>query len=379
MENKVNKIILPIVIASILILTIGGVLWTKNKNANNIDSTIKIGVSAPLTGEGASWGQNALAGAELAVKEVNDKGGIKGKKVELIVEDDKAVGTEGVNIFNKLTSVDKVVGILGPVASSVAGPSLPIAQESKTPVVMIASAPHLTDIGEYIFQVFPSDAYQGKAATEFIAGQLKAKKVAMIYTNNDYGKGIAEIFKSESEKAGVEIVYEAGVDNTPDADFKTDLAKIKESKADAIFLPLYPANTITALKQAKEMGIKTPIIGTDSIDGEEVLKSGYAEGVIYAKGKTDLKNDFIEKIHALEKFKNLQVSSPALYSYDSAKIMLNAIEKAGTDKEKLQKEIAKTNYKGVSNPVIEFENGKLKNADFEVLTIKNGTAVKYAK
>jgi branched-chain amino acid transport system substrate-binding protein len=140
--NKTTKTILWLAVA---IIILGGIWYgvSKKSTAPTTKEPIKIGVLAPLTGEAASFGQNSLAGVNLAVKEINDQGGINGRKVEIVAEDDKC-SAEGVNAINKLINVDKVIGIIGPVCSASGGPSLPIAQNNGVPAIITASAPHLT-------------------------------------------------------------------------------------------------------------------------------------------------------------------------------------------------------------------------------------------
>jgi len=231
--------------------------------------------------------------------------------------------------MNKLVNIDKVIGILGPVCSSVGGPALPIAQNNGVPVVNIfASAPHLSKIGDYIFRVYPSDTFQGPVGADFIFNKLGKKKVAIVYVKNDYGEGLKDSFKARFKELGGEIVYEDGIIQDQ-KDFRTEIAKIKESKAEALYFPVYPANAVSALKQIKEMNLEIPVVGTDSFDGEEVVKSGYADGVIYTISKVDIPEDFKQKIKSLPGFENLQINTPAPFGYDAAKVMFLAIEKAG--------------------------------------------------
>jgi branched-chain amino acid transport system substrate-binding protein len=379
--NKTTQIILWIVVA---IIVIGGIWYGVSKKPTvsipTVPTTkepIKIGYIGALSGEAASWGQNGLAGITLAVKEINDKGGINGRKVEIIAEDDKC-SAEGVSAMNKLVNVDKVIGILGPICSASAGPSLPIAQNSGVPVViLIASAPHLTEIGDYIFRVYPSDAFQGQVGADFIFNKLGKKKVAIVYVKNDWGEGIKEVFKTRFKELKGEIVYEGGV-LQDQKDFRIEITKVKSSGADALYLPVYPANAVSALKQIKEMGLKIPVVDGDAFDGEEVVKSGYADGAIYTVAKVNIPEDFKVKIKSLPGFENLQISIVAPFGYDAAKVMFLAIEKAGVDRQAIKEALKTTSYQGISNPLIEFdENGDLKNPAFEVKIIKNKQSVPY--
>jgi branched-chain amino acid transport system substrate-binding protein len=377
--DKSTKIILGIIVAIIIIVGI----WygaSKKPIAPTTKEPIKIGVLAPLTGEAASYGQNALAGITLAVNEINEKGGINGRKVEVVVEDDKCASADGVNAMNKLVNIDKVIGIVGLVCSSAAGPALPIAQNNGVPVVIVeASAPYLTKIGDYIFRVFPSDAFAGKAGADFIFNKLGKKKAAVVYVKNDYGEGLKDAFEARFKELGGGIVYEAGV-LQDQRDFRTEIAKIKESKAEALYFPVYPANAVSALKQIKEMNLEIPVVGSDSLDGEEVVKSGYADGAIYTIPKVDIPEDFKQKIKSLPGFENIQIITAAPIAYDAAEVMFLAIEKAGVDRQAIKEALKKTSYHGISNPLIEFdENGDIKNPIYEIKIIKDKQSIPYEK
>jgi branched-chain amino acid transport system substrate-binding protein len=322
-------------------------------------------------------GEKCLSWNYLATKEINERGGINGRKVEIVAEDDKC-SAEGVNAINKLINIDKVVGILGPLCSSSGGPSLPIAQNSGVPVVIIAaSAPRLTKIGDYIFRIYPSDAFQGQVGADFIFNKLGKKKVAIVYVKNDWGEGIKEVFKSKFKELGGEIVYEGGV-LQDQKDFRTEITKVKSSGAEVLYFPVYPANAVSAFKQIKEMNLGIPVVGGDTFDGEEVVKSEYADGVIYTVPKINTPEDFKSKIKSLSGFENLQVSIAAPLGYDAAKVMFLAIEKAGVDRQAIKEALKTTSYRGVSNPLIEFdENGDLKNPAFDVKIIKDKQSVPY--
>jgi branched-chain amino acid transport system substrate-binding protein len=334
------------------------------------EGPIKIGVLAPLSGEAASWGQNVLAGVTLAANEFNAKGGISGHKVEFVAEDDKC-SAAGVEAITKLINVDKVVGIVGPVCSASGGPALPIAQNNKTPVVIIAaSAPHLTKIGDYIFRVYPSDAFQGQYAAEFIFNKLNKKKAAVVYVKNDWGQGIKEVFVQKFKDLGGEVVYEDGV-LQDSRDCKSQFAKVKSSKAEALYFPVYPGNGAVCLKQAKELDLKVPIVGGDAFDAEEVWKAPGSDGVLYTIAKIESPEDFKAKLKAQSGFEKLETNLGGPMGYDATKVLLSAIEKAGVNPEAIKNALQQTSMPGVGTPVIEFDqNGDLKAAVFEVHIIK---------
>ena len=372
--SKTLQIIIGIIIIIVIVVLV--VVFSGEKGEKE---TIKIGVILPLTGEAASAGENSLAGIVLAVKEVNDKGGILGRKIELIIEDDKC-SSEGVNAMNKLINIDKVVAVLGPACSASGGPALPIVQENKIPAVITASAPHLTKIGDYIFRVYPSDTFQGEFAAEYIFNELEKKKVAVIYVKNDWGQGLRDVFVQKFKELGGEIISDDAVTQET-KDFRTQLTKIKSSEAEILYFPVYPANGIAAFKQIKELGFDIPVIGADSFSWEEVIKSDYGDGILFTLAKFDTPEDFKSKINSLSGYENLEVMYAAPLYYDAAKVMLEAIEKAGKlDKQSIRDALARTSYKGVSLPLIEFDdNGDIKTAVYEVQIIRDKKSETYEK
>ena len=239
----------------------------------------------------------------------------------------------------------------------------------------IGSAPKITKTGDYIFRTYPSDSIQGDYGAGVIFNELGKKKVAMIYVKNDWGEGIKDVFKDKYEGLGGELVYESGVLQSED-DFRTEITKVKQSGAEALYIPLYPINLVAILNQAKEMNLDIPMLGADASDGDQgVLDVG--EGYMYTVVKVDSSEEFRSKLRAIKGFENLNPNVAAPVSYDGAKILFLAIEKVGTDPQKLRDELAKTSYQGISN-FIEFdENGDLKNAHFETKIIKNKEAIHF--
>lgn len=235
----------------------------------------------------------------------------------------------------------------------------------------------MTKIGENIFRDYPSDSSQGNFAAEFIYNDMKKDQVAIIYVQNEWGTGIKDVFSKKFKELGGEIVYTSGILQT-ETDFRTEISKLKLSNAEAIYFPVYPKNAVSGLKQMRELDMAIPVIGGDILGGDEVVKSGYAEDLIYITGKIGLPEEFKARINSLEGYNDLNLNMVAPTGYDGAMILLSTIEKVGTDKEGIIKELANTSYHGISNPVIEFdENGDLKTPTFEVKVIKGGESVHY--
>lgn len=347
-------------------------------SVQEVNAPIKVGVFLPLTGEVASWGENALAGITLATDEINAKGGVNGRKLKLVIEDDKCSNTEGVNAVQKLVGIDKVDVLVGGICSSAMAPELPPIEASGIPhIIITSSAPDLTK-PENVFRVYPSDALQGKKVADFILSEYPGKKVAVIHVQNAWGEGIQKTFKEAFRQKSGQIVYEGGVTQT-ETDFKTEMQKVEQSGAEVLYMPVYPVNAVSAGKQMKEMGFEIPVIGGDTFDGEEVTSNEYMEGILYTTPHINSPDSFKQRIRQQSGFENLEISMVASLGYDAAKVMYDAVEKAGTtDKASVIHVLKQTNYRGISNDVITFDSqGDITTTAFEVRLIKDGKSVEY--
>lgn len=298
--------------------------------------TIKVGEFASLTGKEATFGTSAHEGTLLAVEQINEKGGVLGKKIELITEDDQTKAGEPANAVNKLISKDGVVAILGEVASSRSLEAAPICQQNKIPMISPASTnPTVTQQGDYIFRVCFNDTFQGGALANFASGTLKAKKVA-IFTDvkSDYSKGLAKNFKekylSSGGKVGVELDFNGG-----DKDFKGQLTTIKNDAPDAIFLPGYYNDVALICIQAKQLGMNIPIFGGDGWESESLITIGKEamEGH-YFSTHCSVEQGTPEMISFVEAYKKRfggkTPDAMAVLGYDSALVLADSIKRAGT-------------------------------------------------
>ena len=335
---------------------------------------IRIGVSAPLTGEAASFGEAMQAGLGLALQEINEDGGVNGHPIELVYEDDRC-GKDGFAAISKLVNVDKVTAIIGPLCSAAAGPGVPVAQEAGVPVILTgASAPNLTAVGDFIFRYYPSDNFQGEYAANLLFTDLGKRKVAVVYVQNDWGQGLSDVFEQKFEELGGEIVLNEAVAQDS-KDIRSTLTKLKATDADAVYFPAYPAIGIVGLKQMKELGIELPVVAGDGLSAEEVASSGQAEGVIITVGRVNDPEGFAEKVKA-STGKDATWVSPL--TYDALHFLANIIKEKGTDGNAIKDGLFSLRYEGLAFPVGEFdERGELKEVDFDLKTIENSKIVEY--
>ena len=318
--------------------------------------TIKVGEYASLTGKEATFGTSSHEGTLLAVEEINAAGGVLGKKLELLTEDDQSKAGEPANAVNKLISKDNVVAVLGEVASSRSLEAGPICQQSKIPMISPASTnPAVTKTGDYIFRVCFTDSFQGAALANFAQQELKAKKVAVLTdVKSDYSKGLAANFKEKYLANGGQLVTELDY-NGGDKDFKGQLTTIKNAAPDAIFLPGYYTDVALICIQAKQLGLNAPIFGGDGWEsetlltiGKEAMNGNYFSTHCSADQGTPKMTAFVDAYK--KKFSGKTPDAMAVLGYDSAMVLAEAMKRAGTTEgEKLRDAIAATkDFEGVS-------------------------------
>lgn len=314
--------------------------------SKNSGDTVKIGGVAPLSGSVAVYGVECKNGIDLAVEEINAAGGIAGKKIEFICEDDEGSPDKTVNAFKKLITKDGVKYVIGSLTSGCAQAITTLAQASKViQIAPAATAPAITDAGNYIFRACFIDPFQGTVGGKFAAENLKAKRAAILYdSGNDYSVGLSENFKiSFKANGGTVVALEAY--STGDKDFNAQLTKIKNAKPDVVYLPDYYGTVALIAKQLRAQGINTPIVGADGWDGltanagEEVLNGYYSNH--YAEDSTEPAVQNLVK--AFKAKYNKSPNSFAVLGYDSVYMLKDAIEAAGTlDVEKVRDALEKT-------------------------------------
>ncbi len=330
--------LLPVLAAGLGLIAAG---CNKNDGGSGANSgVIKIGEFASLSGKEANFGTSSHEGTLLAVEQINANGGLLGKKIELIAEDDLSKAGEPATIVNKLISRDGVVAVLGEVASSRSLEAAPICQKARIPMISPSSTnPKVTETGDYIFRVCFLDPFQGRVLADFANRTLKAKKVA-IFTDvkSDYSKGLAQFFKENFVKAGGQIVAELDF-NGGDKDFKAELTAIKAANPDAVFVPAYYTDVALICIQAKQLGLTVPLFGGDGWEGEELMNIGKdaVEGTYFS---THFAPDFASENSKKfvsdyqKRFKNAKGTpkspdSMAALGYDSVMVLADAIKRAG--------------------------------------------------
>jgi len=341
--------------------------------------TIKVGEYASLTGGTATFGVSSHEGTAMAIEEINAAGGVLGKKIQLLTEDDLSKAGEPATIVNKFIARDNVVAVLGEVASSASLEAAPICQQNKIPMISPASTnPDVTKTGDYIFRVCFIDPFQGTVMANFATKTLKAKRVA-VFTDvkSDYSKGLAKFFKERFLANGGEIVSELDF-NKGDKDFKAQLTTIKAANPDAVFVPGYYTECALISIQAKQLGLNVPLFGGDGWESEELLKIGgdavngnYFSSHYHPAVGSDMCRKFVESYR--KRYHGKTPDTMAALGYDSALVLADAIKRAGTtDSAKLRDAIAATkNFPAVTGTLTLNENrDPIKSA--VIIQIKDG-------
>ena len=340
---------------------------------------IKVGEFASLTGKEATFGNSSHKGTLLAIEEINSKGGVLGKKLKLISEDNRTSPGESATVVRKLISRDKVVAILGEVASGRSLEAAPICQQNKIPMISPSSTnPKVTETGDYIFRVCFTDPFQGKLLADFAQKKLNAKRAALLTdVSAPYSVGLAQFFREPFTAGGGNVVIEQKF-NSGDKDFKAQLTAIKAANPDVIFAPCYYTEAGLITRQARDLGITVPLVGGDGWEAPELIQIGgkALEGTYYSthyspEDKEPMVQEFVKKFRA--RFKNETPDAMAALGYDSALVLADALKRAGTtDGPKLRDALAATkDFQGVTGKTtLDEKRNATKSA--VIVTIKGG-------
>lgn len=365
----------------LLVLLFGLIsLGTACKPKEQAVEEIKIGGVGPVSGEAATFGVSTREGEELAVEEWNAKGGVLGKKIKLIFEDDKGDPAEAATVYTKLIDQDKVVGIVGTVMSKCSLAGAPIAQAKSVPMISPTSTnPKVTEVGEYIFRACFIDPFQGTVGANFAYNVLGVRKAGCIFDiGNDYTKGLSEFFRDQFLKLGGEIV---GFESHPSGatDFKAQLTNLIKAGAEVIYISDYYNDAGLIMKQARELGFKGYFVGGDGWDSPKLVEIGgdAVEGGFFTNhfSKDDQRpevQEFVKKYK--EKFGH-EPDALAALAYDAMNIMLTAIQNAGsTENTKIRDAMKNIQFKGVSG-LITFDENRNPIKSAVIIEMRNGQQV----
>lgn len=319
---------------------------------------IPIGVFGALTGSEASFGTATVNGVRLAADEINAAGGVLGRKIRLVVEDDQGRAEEAASVVLKLITSDNVIALVGENSSNQSLAAAPIAQSNGVPMVSPSSTnPAVTKKGEFIFRVCFTDPYQGKALAAFVRDNLKLSTAAILVDRkNDYSVGLAEFFGKEFTSRGGRVVgqqsYAGG-----DSEFRPQLTTLRAARPDVLFIPGFYTDVGQIAIQARDLGFNVPLIGGDGWDSPTVIEIGgksvensYFSDHYFVGDERPVVQQFVGEMNRRHG-KNPEAT--AALGYDALKIIAEAITRAGSlDKKAIRDQIAATkDYQGVSGTI----------------------------
>ena len=341
------------------------------------ENVIRIGAAGPMTGDQSKMGIDLRNGVELAVTEWNEKGGVLGKKIQLVPGDDQADPKQAVSIANKFVN-QKVSAVVGHWNSNCSINASPYYNTARIVAISPASTnPRLTRQGfKTIFRVCGTDDQQGGIAADFVLKTLKPKRVAVIHDKTTYGQGLADFFKKAVENK-VQIVFYDGI-QTKDPDYKAVLTAINEKKPDVYFFGgVYP-EAGRLVRQAKEVGMKVPMITGDGVyDPTFISIAGTsAEGTYVTFGKDPSGLPTSKSFNERYKARFGEPGPYSIYAYDAANIILTAIQQtATTDGLKIADYISKGTFKGAFGDISFDMYGDVTKAPYVVWQVKDGKFV----
>jgi branched-chain amino acid transport system substrate-binding protein len=346
--------------------------------ARAAEEPIRIGEYASITGKEASLGQSSHNGTMMAIDDLNAAGGVLGRPLLLITEDTQSKPGESATAAKKLISRDKVVALLGEVASSRSLEAAPVAQLAKVPMISPASTnPKVTETGNYIFRTCFIDPFQGPVMAKFAQEKLSAQRVALMVSNSSaYSIGLAKFFREAFTANGGTIVLEQKYAEG-DKDFKAQLTAIKAAGVDAVFNPGYYNEGALIVLQARDLGLTLPIFGADSWEAEALIELGgkAIEGAYLCShySPADPSPRVQNFVQAYKKRFGTTPDSNASLGYDSVLVLVDAIKRAGsTDRAKIRDALAATkNFAAVTgNITIDAQRNASKNA--VIIQVRNG-------
>jgi branched-chain amino acid transport system substrate-binding protein len=321
----------------LLAAVVAGALLGCNKKENADE--ILIGEYGSLTGATATFGLSTQKGVEMAVDAINASGGVLGKKLRVLVEDDQGKPEEAQTVVTKLINKDRVVAVLGEIASSNSLAGAPVCQSNRIPMISPGSTnPKVTLVGDYVFRVCFIDPFQGQVMAKFAANSLKVKNVAILRDiKSDYSMGLADFFKEGFVKLGGTIVADESY-GQGDKDFTAQLTSLKAKNPEAIFVPGYYTEVGLIARQARKLGITVALLGGDGWDssklweiGGEALNGCYYSNHYSVDDPSPILQKFVKDYKA--RYGRTSDSIPdamAALGYDAALVLADAMKRANS-------------------------------------------------
>lgn len=361
----------------LLLALFGGVLATTSCNKKQ-ETGIPVGQFTSLTGAQATFGQSNDRGVQLAVEEINASGGVLGQPLRIITKDNQSKPGETSTVVRELITRNKVVALIGEVASGRSLEAAPIAQRSGIPMISPASTNEkVTEVGDHIFRVCFIDPFQGTVCAKFARNNLGATKAGILTdVSKDYSMGLTKSFREEFTKQGGVITGEQSYSGG-DKDFNAQLTAIKADNPQVIFLPAYYTEAPLIIRQARQLGITAPFVGGDGWDSPELIEVGgpSVEGSYFSNHFSEQSTDpnVVAFVEACRKKYKADPDAMVALGYDSVRLLADAMKRAGTtDPAKVTAALAATkDFPGVTGKItLDAHRNPTKPA--VMLQVKNG-------
>ncbi len=341
-------------------------------------NTIKVGAILPLTGDSAAWGQQGRMGIDMAVKQINDTGGIEGRQLEVVYEDSQAIPRIAVGAISKLISVDHVYAVVGDIVSATTLSMAPIAEENKTVLIApSASAPAISEAGQFIFRVWPSDLLEGSELAKWVYAKGH-RRISVLYISTDYGVGLAKVFQDTFQAQGGGVPSSQGY-SQDETNFKPYLSRIKSENPDGVYLISYYKDAALALKQAKELGLSVQFFGATAVESPDLVKlaGDAAEGLIYPtivdfdpSNPTSDQRTFIDAFH--DRF-NVDPDWASSHAHDALMVVAEAMRSGARTGDEIRAEIdRRREFSGVTGRIIFNPNGDVIDKPVAIKVVRGG-------
>lgn len=337
--------------------------------------TIKVGLQAPMTGDNAQYGQDMKNGVELAFKKINQDGGINGKKLELIVGDDKATPSEAVAVVNKMIMNDGVKAIIGGYNSSPTLAAQEVSGQAKVLHLNMGASPDLSKTNnKYLFRVILTGSVYVPAVMDYMAKEKQVKKIAALFENTDYGITMYDAAKASTNDLGVDFIA-AEKYNPGDKNFSAQLSKIKSLNPDAVMVVGLYNEVALIEQQARQAGLNVQFFSPDdSMYSEQLISLGgdAVNNHIFAS-MIDLNAETAEmkEFKKLAEENNIPAQANTAIAYDAAMTLAKALEEGGDDPDKAQEALANIEYLGITGPIKFDKNGDRANTPM-IMQVQNG-------
>lgn len=353
------------------------ILFSGCKQNTDTVQPIKIGSVLSLTGDLAEYGARCKEGIDLAVDEINSSGGINGRPLQIVYEDDKGIPTEGVAAFNKLITMDKVPVVVGAVSSSVTLALEPIATSERIFLFSpVSSSPKIPGKSKYLYTMWPPDTLEARALAEFANQQLKKSRAAILYVDGEYGLGLMEQFRNRAQELGMQVVA-AEAYPLNNKDFRFVIPKLKQVNPDVVFLAGYHKEMAFATKEIREAGMDQQILGNTDYEVDELLQiTGKAsEGAIYATPRFNPNQGGAAMEQFAAKFRERYHKDPSLFqanAYDLIHFIAIAFKTNGVSSDALVKYVPTIrDYDGASGRTSFTAGGEVVK-DISIKTVRDG-------